>query len=172
MTSGFSWQNFVVLCLPRFVLQGQISLLPLVSLDFLLLHSNSLWWRGYLFGISSRSCRPSLEPFNFSFFGISGRGIDLDCHDSVWLTLEMNRDRSFCCFWDCTQVLHFRLCCWLWGLFYFLWGILAHSSRYNGHQLNLPIPVLFGLLIDFLRCWRSLLPSPVWLLPIYLDSWT
>ena len=29
-----------------------------------------------------------------------------------------NEQRSFCHFWDCTQVLHFRLFrCWLWGLF-------------------------------------------------------
>ena len=26
-----------------------------------------------------------------------------------------NEQRSFCHFWDCTQVLHFRLFCWLWG---------------------------------------------------------
>ena len=25
------------------------------------------------------------------------------------------KQRSFCCFWDCLQVLHFRLFCWLWG---------------------------------------------------------
>ena len=41
--------------------------------------------------------------------------------------------RSFCHFWDCIQVLHFRLFCWLWWLLYFFWGILAHSSRYNSH---------------------------------------
>ena len=50
--------------------------------------------RRYLFGISSRSCRPSLEPFNFSFFEISGRGIDLDYCDVEWFDLEMNRDHS------------------------------------------------------------------------------
>ena len=26
-----------------------------------------------------------------------------------------NEPRSFCCFWDCTQVLYFWLFCWLWG---------------------------------------------------------
>ena len=31
------------------VLQGQICLLLQVSLDFLLLHSSSLWWKGHLF---------------------------------------------------------------------------------------------------------------------------
>ena len=32
--------------------------------------------------------------FNFSFFGISGWGIDLDFCDTEWFALEMNRDYS------------------------------------------------------------------------------
>ena len=32
-----------------------------------------------------------IEPFNFSFFSISGRGIDLDIE---WFPLETNRDHS------------------------------------------------------------------------------
>ena len=36
------------------VLQGQTCLLLQVSPDFLLLHSNPLWWKGHLFGTSSR----------------------------------------------------------------------------------------------------------------------
>ena len=35
-----------------------------------------------------------MESFNFSFFGISGWGIDLDYYDIEWLALEMNRDHS------------------------------------------------------------------------------
>ena len=30
-----------------------------------------------------------------------------------------NKPRSFCHFWNCTQVLHFRFFCWLWGLLHF-----------------------------------------------------
>ena len=30
--------------------------------------------------------------FNFSFFSITGCGIDLDYHDIEWFALEMNRD--------------------------------------------------------------------------------
>ena len=37
---------FALLC---FVLQGQICLLLQGSLDFLLLHSSPLWWKGHLF---------------------------------------------------------------------------------------------------------------------------
>ena len=32
--------------------------------------------------------------FNFSFFSISGWGIDLDYWDTEWFALEMNRDHS------------------------------------------------------------------------------
>ena len=35
-----------------------------------------------------------IEPFNFSFFSITGWGIDLYYHDIEWFALEMNRDHS------------------------------------------------------------------------------
>ena len=34
------------------------------------------------------------EPFNFSFFSITGRGIGLDYCDTEWFALETNRDPS------------------------------------------------------------------------------
>ena len=46
----------------HYVLQGQTCLLFQVSFDFLLLHSNLLWWKGHLFffGVTSKkSCRNS-----------------------------------------------------------------------------------------------------------------
>ena len=33
-----------------------------------------------------------IEPFNFSFFRVTGWGIDLDYCDIEWFALEMNRD--------------------------------------------------------------------------------
>ena len=36
----------------------------------------------------------SIELFNFSFFNITGRGIDLDYCDIEWFALETNRDHS------------------------------------------------------------------------------
>ena len=33
-----------------------------------------------------------------------------------WMFCLGNEQRSFCHFWDCIQVLHFGLFCWLWGL--------------------------------------------------------
>ena len=35
-----------------------------------------------------------IKPFNFSFFGITGWGIDLVYRDTEWFALEMNRDHS------------------------------------------------------------------------------
>ena len=35
-----------------------------------------------------------IEPFNFSFFSITGPGIDLDDPDTEWFALEMNRDHA------------------------------------------------------------------------------
>ena len=35
-----------------------------------------------------------MEPFNLSFFGITGWGIDLDYCDIEWFALETNQDHS------------------------------------------------------------------------------
>ena len=35
-----------------------------------------------------------IEPFNFSFFGVTGWGIDLNYHDIAWFALETDRDHS------------------------------------------------------------------------------
>ena len=35
-----------------------------------------------------------MELFNFSFFSVTGQGIDLDYRDIEWFILEMNRDHS------------------------------------------------------------------------------
>ena len=32
--------------------------------------------------------------FNYSFFSVTGWGIDLDYHDTEWFALETNRDHS------------------------------------------------------------------------------
>ena len=46
--------------------------------------------RTSVLGVSSRC----IEPFYFSFFSITGWGIDLDYCDIEWFALEMNRDHS------------------------------------------------------------------------------
>ena len=44
-------KTLLAFALLHFVLQGQICLLLQVSLDFLLLHSSPLWWKGHLFWV-------------------------------------------------------------------------------------------------------------------------
>ena len=36
-----------------------------------------------------------------------------------WMVCLGDEQRSFCRFWDCIQVLHFRLFCWPWWLLHF-----------------------------------------------------
>ena len=48
-------KTLLAFALLHFILQGQTCLLFWISLDFHLLHSNPLWWKGHLyFGVSSR----------------------------------------------------------------------------------------------------------------------
>ena len=74
------------------VLQGQICL---VFLDFLLLHSSLLEWKGHLFWVLVLKALVVLhKTINFSFFSITGWGIGLDYCDIEWFALKTNRDHS------------------------------------------------------------------------------
>jgi len=57
-----------------------------------------------------------------------------------WLVCLGNKQKSFCCFWDCIQELHFGLFCWYDAYSLPSKGILAHSHRYNGHQKSKRVP--------------------------------
>ena len=50
-----------------------------------------------------------------------------------WMVCLGNKQRSSYNFWDCIQVFHFRLFCWVWWLLHFFYWIPAHTSRYNCH---------------------------------------
>ena len=100
------------------VLQGQICLLVQVFLDFLLLHSNPLWWKGHLFGVLVLGLLglPRTVQLQLLQRYWSGHRLGLLRY---WMVCLGNEQRSFCCFWDCIQVLHFRLFCWPWWLLHF-----------------------------------------------------
>ena len=88
-------KTLLVFALLHSVLQGRICLLFQVSLDFLLLHSSPLWWKGHLFLVLVlEGLLHHHRTVQFSFFGISGWGIDLDYCDIGWFALETNRDHS------------------------------------------------------------------------------
>ena len=103
----------------HFVLQGKTCLFLQVSLDFLHLHSSPLWWKGYLFLLLV------LE----GLIGLHGT-VQFWLLRHQWLRHRLgllwywmfrlgNEPILFSRFWDCTQVLHFGLFCWLWGLLHF-----------------------------------------------------
>ena len=59
----------------NFVLQGQTCLLLQVSLDFLLLHSSPLWWKGHLFLVLVlEGLIGFYRTIQYFIFGISGWG--------------------------------------------------------------------------------------------------
>ena len=97
------------------VFQGQICLLLQLFLDFLLLHSSPLVKRISFLGVSSKA-----------LVGLH-RTVQLQLLQHYWSQHRLgllwywrvclgNEQRSFCRFWDCIQVPHFRLFCWLWWL--------------------------------------------------------
>ena len=91
-TSAFSCKTLLTFARLPFVLQGQTCLLLQVSLDFLLCIPVLYNEKDIFFGVLVLEVLEGLiEPFNFSFFGISGWGIDLDYCDTEWLALEMNK---------------------------------------------------------------------------------
>ena len=74
------------------VLQGQICLLLQVFLNFLLLHSCPLQWKGHLFWVLILEWLAGLH--RSIQLQLLQHYIDLDYHDTEWFALEMNRDHS------------------------------------------------------------------------------
>ena len=95
MTSVFFWQNSISLCpasfctpRPNLLVTPGVSSLPTFAFQ------SPIMKRTSFLGVSSkRSCR-FIELFNFSFFSVTGWGIDLDYCDIEWFALEMNRNHS------------------------------------------------------------------------------
>ena len=100
--------SLLVFALFPIVLQGQTCQLFQVSPDFLFLHSNPLWWKGYFFcvcvlvlkGVLSLHRTSQLQFLLHQWLG-HRLGL-LWC----WMVCLGNELRSFCRFWGCTQVLH------------------------------------------------------------------
>ena len=99
MTNVFFGKILLAFTLLHFLLQGQTCLLFQVSLDFLVLHVSPHDEKDIFFGVISylelrfqKVFQVFIEPFNFSFFGITGWDIDLDYHDIEQFALEMNRE--------------------------------------------------------------------------------
>ena len=138
-------KTLLAFSLIHFVFHGQTSLLLQVSLDFLLLHSNPLWWKGHLFLLLVLEGLVGLH-----------RTVQLLRHLWLrhslgllwyWIALEMNQDHSV--------VFETLL-----------------TMRATPFLLRDCCPFQSILIHWFLKCQCSFLPSPVWPLPICLNSWT
>ena len=81
----------------------------------------SILWRSAFF----------IEPFNFSFFSVTGWGIDLDYCDIEWFALETNRDHAVIFEIASKYLLHFGLLLTMMATPFLLRN--ARSSRYNGY---------------------------------------
>ena len=109
-------KTLLALSLLHFVFQGQTCLLLQVSLDFILLYSSPLWWKGHLVLMLVLESLVGLHR-TIQLQLLCVWSINLYYCDTEWFALEMNRMKwTFCHFWNCTQVLHFGLFCWLWWL--------------------------------------------------------
>ena len=110
-------QTLLAFVLLNLVLQCQTCLLLQIFLYLILLHSSPLGWKGHLF-----LCVLTLEvlvglhrtvQLQLLQHRCLGHRLGLLWYFMVYL---VNKQRSFCCLWDCTQVLHFgRLPWWLSG---------------------------------------------------------
>ena len=89
--------------------QGQICLLLHVFLDFLLLHSSPLQWKGHLFGVlvlkGPVGLHRTIQLQHLQLFW-SGHRLGLPWY---WIVCLGNEQRSFCHFWDCIQVLYYSI---------------------------------------------------------------
>ena len=128
---AFSLLHFVVKT--KFACYSRQICLLLLFLDFLLLHSSPLYWKGQLFGVLVLKGLVGLHrtvQLQLIQYYWSGHRLGFLWY---WMACLENEQTSFCHYWHCIQVLNFRLFCWLRWLLHFFKGILAHSSRYNGH---------------------------------------
>ena len=131
LTSVFSWQNSVSLCpasfcipRPNLLVTPGISWLPTFAFPSSIMKRTSF---GVLILEGLVGLQRTVQLLQHYW---SGNRLRLLWY---WMVCLGNEQRWFCHFWDYMQVLHFGLFCWLWWLLHFFQGILAHSSRYNGH---------------------------------------
>ena len=128
MTSAFSWQNSVSLCSalfctpkPNLHVSPGVSWLPTFAFQSPIMKGH-LFWVLVLEGLVGLHRTVQLQLLQHYW---SGHRLGLLWY---WMVCLGNKQRSFCLFWDCIQVLHFGLFCW-----HSFWGVPARSSGYKGH---------------------------------------
>ena len=130
MTSAFSWQNSVSFCpasfcLPRANMPATLGIawLPTCGFQFPMMKRTSFL---VLVLEDLVGLHKTIQLQLLQHYWLGHRLWLL----RYWMVCIINEQRSFCHFWDCTQVLNFGLFCWLWVPLHFFKGIIAHSGRY------------------------------------------
>ena len=102
-------------CTPRPTLPVTpgISWLPNFAFQYPIMKRTSFFWVLVLEGLVGLHRTIKLQLLQHY---LSGHRLGLLWYRMVCLG---NEQRSFCHFWDCIQVLHFGLFCWLWWLIHF-----------------------------------------------------
>ena len=155
MTSAFSWQNSISLCPTSFrIPRPNLPVTPGVSWLPTFAFQSPIMKRTYFLVLVLKGLVGLHRTIQIQLFSVTGWGIDLDHHDIEWFALEMNRDHSVV--FETASKYCISDSCWPWWLLHFFWGILACSSRYDGH-LNYIHPFPSILPHRFLRCWYLLL---------------
>ena len=143
MTKVFSGKTLLSFDLLHFVLQGQICLLLQVSLDFLLLHSSPIG--DIILGCQfQKVLQVFIEPFNFSFFSVTGQDIDLYYCDTdmplqLWTLLSPADTSNVECHFRFDPVSSFFLELFLSSLPQQHWT----CTNFGAH---LPVPYIFAFL--------------------------
>ena len=170
MISAFSWQNSISLCpasfripRPNLPVTPGVFWLPTFAFQAPIMKGH-LFWVLVLKGLVGLHRTIQLQLLQHYWLGI-----DLDYCDTVRFSLETNRDHSV--IFEIASKYCISDSCWPWWPLHFFWGIPARSSRNNDH-LSYIHPFQSISVRWFLECRPSLLPSPVWPLPICLNSWT
>ena len=108
MTSAFSWQNSISLCpasfctpRPNLPVTPGISWFPTFAFQSLIMKRTSLWVL-VLEGLGGLHRTIQFQLLQHYW---SGHILGLPWY---WMVCLENEQRSFCRFWDCIQVLHFR----------------------------------------------------------------
>ena len=118
-SSAFSWQNSISLCpasfctpRPNLPVTPGVSWLPTFAFQSPIMKRN-LFWVLVLKGFLGLHRTIQLQLLQHYWLG---HRLGLLWY---WMVCLGNVQRSLCHFWDCIQVLHFRLFSWLWWLLHF-----------------------------------------------------
>ena len=95
MTSVFSWQNSISHCpASLFTPRPNLPVTPGISRFLTFAFQCPIMKKTSILGVNSRRFVGLHRTIHFSFFSITGQGIDLDYCDIEWFALETNRDHS------------------------------------------------------------------------------